>query len=429
MIALRCTGAGTLLPVNEKSPDLSTFGAVMTAPRIVSSGSFFSTPTTRQTDKGTHIIEGLRIFKAATFADSMGIVRTWEESHLEQMAFHFRLLRDAGTFPNVPVRVDHSFSAQNVIGYLVDVYRDRQDPMFLSADIEITEPDAYEKWERGTYRSRSLEVGMYETNDEAAYWPVVMGLAFVDIPAVEGLHAKGRTAPPNPSEDGKGRANFNFSQTLKDDDKETKVDEEEFLAACAYAAWVEAAEYAQRADDWIRAADYAAALDAHQEQAQALGLTANHGRLPAATFRVGGQEVSDTAQVQQHITALETFQSETISTGRSDFVNDLASDGRIAATQVDSMQALVATMNDTQFEAFKGTYEGAPTNSLFGQYGQNHGGGGQPPAGNDGAVDISEVDTLEEIVANHRRTGKSQEQIEKLDSFKKLQQLKQAQGQ
>lgn len=414
---------------------LHEFGATIAAPRVVSTNSFFSNVRSRETDRGTHLIEGVRIFKAGTFADSMGIVRTWEESHLEQMAFHYNLLKEGEIFPNVPVRADHTKSVQSVVGYFDAIYRDPEDPTFLAADIEFTEPDAFQKWERGTFRSRSCEIGMYETNEESAYWPVVMGLAFVDIPAIEGLYGKGSTVPPQSSEGDKGRATFNFSQQLQDDNKENpEVDHETFKKACEYAQalddWSRAATYAQAVDDWVAAADYAAALDAHQAQGAALGLTADHsrGNLPPATFRVNGQQTADPGQVQTHITALEEFQRETIETGRREFVDSLAQSGRIAATQVDSMQALVQTMNGEQFAAFQKSYEGAAPASLFGHYG-DQGQGGDPAGGGGGApTQVSEIETLEEIVANHRRAGKTPEQIEKLSSFQKLQTLKTTQG-
>jgi hypothetical protein len=396
-----------------------TFGVATAAPpRVIKTQVFSSKVQTRETDKGTHVIEGLRIFKAGTFADSMGIVRTWETMHLDQMVLHYRLLKDGNILPNVPVREDHSFSVRDVVGYFDTMYRDPEDGNFLACDIEITEPDAFEKWERGTYRSRSLEIGMYETNGDApqTYWPVVMGLAFVDIGAVEGLFSKESST-------------HSFSQLSQDEDKETQVDEQQFLAACRYAEWVAAAEYAQKVQDWERACVYAHALEEHQKSAAALGLgTVDHGRANGdgtITFMKDGLPVTMSAQeVGNTMTGLEAFRRETIENGRKTFVDGLVSSHKIAAPQADDMKALVLTMNDPQFEAFKKSYEAAPVASLFGQFGP--GGGGDNP---DAPSTADEIATYEEIVANHRRTGKSQEDIEKLDSFKKLTALKAHKGQ
>lgn len=398
---------------------LHQFGAAtIAAPsRVIPTMAFTSSVKTRKTDIGTNVIEGIRIFKVGTFADSMGIVRTWEKLHLEMMVAHFNLLKDNSFFPNVPVRVDHSASAEAVVGYFVKVYMDPNNEEFLAADIEITEPDAFAKWERGTFRSRSLEVGMYETNGENAqtYFPVVMGLAFVDIPAVEGLHAK--SAPGT------------FSQALQDNPKETKVNDEEFMKACAYAEWLDAANYAQACEDWESAANYAQACEDLQEQAEALGL--NVGNPPAThaatsdaiTFSVQGKPVTmTTAEMGQQLGNLLTFRQETIDGSRRTFVDDLAKYGKIAQIQVDSMKGVVVSMDDAQFDAFKLSYEAAPTSSLFGQYGNN--GGDDPTPSGQGGTTAEQIADLEEIVANHRRRGANAGEIENLASYKKLQTLK-----
>lgn len=403
----------------ENASVLHQFGAAAVAapPRVIPTMAFASAVTTTETERGTHIIEGIRIFKAGTFSDSMGIVRTWETVHLDQMVLHFTLLKDGGIFPNVPVRVDHSYSAESVVGYFVNVYRDKDDDNFLAADIEITEPDAFQKWERGTYRSRSLEVGMYETNGEnpQTYFPVVMGLAFVDIPAVEGLHAKGGSPG-------------SFSQCLQDNPKETEVTHEEFLRACEYAAWVDAARYAQSCQDWERAATYAQAVDDVTRQAVELGI-AQHGA-PVAnqpiTFSAGGQQVTMTVpEMAQELGNLMTYRQETIQMGRASYVDELAKHGKVAQGQVVSLKGLVTDMTEAQFTAFKASYDAAPVAALFGQFG---GGGGEPAPGQ--AADVDEqIADLEEIVLNHRRRGASQEDIEKTGSFQKLQKLKAAKGQ
>lgn len=415
--------------MTKEATGIMHFGAAGTliAPRVIT--AFASPVTTRETDTGTHVIEGIRIFKSGTFADSMGIVRTWEPIHLDMMAAHFKLLRDGDIFPNVPVRVDHSFSARDVVGYFLNVYRDAEDDTFLAGDIEITEPDAFEKWERGTFRSRSLEVGMYETNGESpqSYFPVVMGLAFVDIPAVEGLHAKG-TSPGL------------FSQPIVDGPQGDDVTHEEFLAACRYAQWVEAATYAQNVADWEAAASYAQAVQDIQEQATALGVTlptADHsGFRPDQPITFGlpnGQQATMTvAEMASNLGSLMTYRQETIMSSRRSYVEQLAKDGKIGQPQVESMKLIVAgdehgngAMTDEQFTAFKKSYDEAGVASLFGT---GFGGGG-------GDTDIpavtaaDEIATLEEIVQNHRNRGATQEEIEKMASFKKLTALKAKSGQ
>lgn len=396
--------------------------AVAEVPCVLTTATFSSpTVTSGETERGTWMIRGLRIFKAGTFDDSMGITRTWTEEHLEQMELHFRLLKEGGYFPNVPIRSDHSWSVRDVVGYFDQVYRDPTDGTFLSSDVEITEPEAYEKWKRGTYRSRSIEIGVYKTNGEAPmeYFPVVMGLAFVDIPAVEGLHSRG--IPP-----GFEKA---FNQT-----KENKMDEQEFLAACAYAQWVAAAEYAQKCADWESAVNYAQALAEHQTAGEALGLTANHGAAPQTlVFSINGVPTADGVAVQAHISSLEQFRSESITSGRTAFIDSLVQHGKIGAPQADSLKVLVngdpATgvppMGDAQFTAFKSSYDAMGTAPLFGQFGNPSTGPGITlQTGNAATALDDEIATLEEIVANHKRTNKSKEEIEAMSSFKRLTELK-----
>jgi hypothetical protein len=158
------------------NPLVSVYGIAGTAPAMA-------------TD--THVISGIRIFRAGSFSDSMGVRSEWTVEDLDAMVANFTKLRSNGILPNVPVRADHSRSINSVVGYFTNLYREGD---YLLADMELTEPDAVGKYQRGTYRSRSAEIGVYVTNDEQVYWPTVLGLAFCDIPAVEGLHAAALSA-------------------------------------------------------------------------------------------------------------------------------------------------------------------------------------------------------------------------------------------
>lgn len=384
----------------------------------VASHQIATTQEYTQTEAGTYLVNGLRIFKSGTFKDSKGIERTWERSHLEQMVYHMNLLATAGLFKDVPMRSDHSKSVKDVVGYIKKVYLDPSDPTYLLGDVEFTEADAFQKWNRGTWRSRSLEVGMYETNDGALFWPVVMGLAWVDIGAVEGLHSR---------HDGQ-----TVSQTVVDYAKENDVDPAEWEraanyaqalqdweAAVTYAAWVEAAEYAQALADWEAAAVYAQALQDQMVGATPPGDDADHQRPPAlATFRVNGGETQDFMAVQAHIDALEGFARETREANRADFVRSLVTDNKIAAPQGDAMTNLVQTMTDEQFEAFRASYADAPSLALFQQHGQQD--GGTPPPSGDEVTPLSEIEAAKEIVAQHRRSGMAAEKLYRTPSFRTL---------
>ncbi len=129
-------------------------------------------------------INGVEIFKTGTYRG-----KTYTIKDLDEMVSNFNTLKgeDVGFEP--PVRVGHRSKndVQNVLslaGYIKTLYRKGNS---LFADVEITEPDAYEKIKRGTLRKRSAEIGPYEDNKGNLFKKVIWGFGFVDIPQVEGM--------------------------------------------------------------------------------------------------------------------------------------------------------------------------------------------------------------------------------------------------
>lgn len=305
------------------------------------------------------VVRGLEIFRAGTFKDSKGEQRTWTVDDLQDMADNFAKLRSSGTFPNVPVRTDHSASVASLVGYIenVTVVGDR-----LVADVEFTEPDHFAKFDRGTYRSRSIELGSYEDNTGSKHWPVVLGLAFVDIPAVEGLHRSPVAVA-----------------TFRYDDKEGVVpDKDDPKATFTFRL------RGQDETDFAKVQAHVAALEGEVD-----GLKARNE-------------------------ALETFAAEQTKSNRHNFVTSLAEAKKIAATQIDALKALVEGMNDEQFEAFTKAYEGAPAISMLG----NHAEGVSNPTGEPAENDEAAV--LAETIAMHRRAGMSDDELAKTSSYRKL---------
>lgn len=335
-------------------------------------------------DDGTGRLSGIRVLRTGTFVDANYIEMTFTLEHLSQMVFHFNLLRDTGRLPNIPWRANHTRDVNSVVGYITAL---RVEGDFLIADVDLTEPDAVDRWERGTYRARSAEVGFYETNDNAFYWPVLLGVAFVDIPAVEGLYSK--SLPSH---------------------KENNVDPIQYALACGYA---QALEDTAAATEWANAAFYAQGMQDGRTAALAAA------DKPPAPFLIGGTQVHDYALVQDRITAMEAELAANREKAREDFVKGLASDGKIMATQVETLTALAKGFTDDQFEQFKKGYEGAPSLSLL----SVHGDEGDPNANAPEHKQDDELKIAEETVAQLRRAGLSAEQIEKSPSFQKLQAL------
>lgn len=146
---------------------------------------YFSQPTGSEQMDGTNM-KNVEIFRVGSFH---GGRHTFNKKDLKEMVKNFHYMKVEGILPNVPVRADHpgflsGGSVDKIIGYFTDL---RLRGEKLVADFQITEPDAQEKIKRGTYRSRSVEIGSYEDNSGDVYEPSIMGVAFVDLPAVEGL--------------------------------------------------------------------------------------------------------------------------------------------------------------------------------------------------------------------------------------------------
>lgn len=362
---------------------------------------------------GGNVIKDLKVFKAGTFKDSQGRQKTWTTKDLADLVKNFNTLKSSGAFPKVPVRVDHTESARDVVGWIAGL---RSDADFLYADIEFTEPDAYEKYERGSYGPRSSEIGEYETNgeDPKTYFPVFMGLAFVDLPAVEGLH-------------GSAKSTVMFQQVILEGDEtqmKFKINGTETEDAAAVQAHIDAVAplAAKGATKFkvggVEVEDFAAvqtAIDAAEAKITEFAKTGTH------TFKVAGADISDFAAVQAHVDTLEKFAEETRVSNRKTFVTGLAAASKITAPQVESLSELAVGMTDEQFEKFSASYDAAPVLSLFGQ----HAGGVTNPA-NAGANATVEgaVKTQEDILVMLRKSGMPKELVEKSAAFARLAELK-----
>ena len=337
---------------------------------------------------GSAIVRDYPIFKAGTFRDSWGDQHTWTSDHLKQMVDNFDLLLMRNIFPDVPVRADHSLSVDKVKGYFESV---RTDGVLLYADLRITEPEALDKLARGTYRSRSLEVGMFVANDESAYWPTIFGVAFVDIPAVEGLHSK----PNNKT------SYFSLAGT----------EENPMSGQATPAAGTPAGAAAPD--------DLAPAKPAVQQHATpAAPAPVAVAPAPAQAFRVHGVEITDVAAVQRHIDTLEAFAKDTRETGRKDFVASLAKDGKVLATQVAELQEFALGLPDAMYDKWVKTFAAAATNPLLAKHGNAQSG---EPTGND-TINARQdrINILQDTIAMHRRSGMSDEKIAQTNAAKEL---------
>lgn len=334
----------------------------------------------------------VKIFRAGTFTDSMGRTKTWTVDQFDIAVQNFFELRDRNILPNIPVREDHTTSIKDVVGYLAGLRREGD---LLVADVEWASPEAKRKWDSRQYRNRSVEIGQYVDNTGQKYDPVVLGLAFVDLPAVEGLYRIADHGGDMPEE------NTPTPDPTAAAEPEVTPEETPEVTPEPAAVTPEPESTPEPEPELV------GAHSAHRPQVH--------------TFRIGGTDVSDYARVQAHIDALETFQEETVQGARAEFVAGLVSNKIITAPQGESFSALVPTMTTEQFAQFKAGFEGAAPANLFARH--DLGEGGDPQEVNAAADRIS---ILEGIVASHRARGASEESIAKMASFQELQTLKSA---
>ena len=336
------------------------------------------------------IVRDVKVFKVGAFRNSNGQRNEWTADRLQRAVDNFNTLRRSRIFPDVPIRLDHTKSMRDVVGYFHEL---RFDGTYLVADIMFTKKSAYDEYQGGHLRNVSLEIGQYETNDEVLYDDVVQGLAFVDIPAVEGLHQRptGEETMGTKSETPDPQEPVTDPQTPDP----TKPDP----------ATPDPATPAP--DPATPAPDPAPAVEVNVNE---------HGRGTVQTFRVNGREISDHAAVQTHIDGLEKFIADTRTATRNSFVDDLVKGNKILAAQTEAFQKHVASLDDEQFTAFRSLHETLPAANLFGKHDTT-----TSPDVAQAQDRVAEVALAREIIQQFRRQGKDQAFIERQPQWKTVQ--------
>jgi hypothetical protein len=362
-------------------------------------------------DNGVVVVKRKPVFRSGTFRDSMGIQSTWEALHIDMMKSHFDMLRNRNILKDVPVRDGHPGwlihgleGNGKVIGWHTDVTSEEIEIeqgkfQFLLADYELTDADAQIKEQNGTYRNRSSEIGEYTTNDEAMFWPVYMGVAMVDFGAVEGLNfsklfSSGSLQAPE------GRVFHVF------------MDQKEAPPVAANDPQVPPV------------------VVPVVPQVPAVPPVQQHGAPPAPqAFTMNGQQTTDYAAVQAHITALEGFQRETREEAVSSFVKGLAAPNvnKILASAVEDTLTYAKSLTPEQFAAWKKLQEGVPAHPIVGvQFGVMPAGDGSVsviPGGQGENPILKEYSTVSAQVKMHQQAGTDQAKIEKMPSWQRMKAL------
>lgn len=347
--------------------------------------------------EGTSLmIEGKPIFRSGSFADSEGYEHEWADMHLQQMQMHFGLLSGNAIFEDVPIRKGHpdrgglfGGSARNtmdeLVGYITAVNieervnpSDGQSYTYFLADLEIIDEDAKKNIQSGLWRNMSAEIGAFVTNSNAEYWPVMMGVAYVDIPAVEGLkvHAK---------------ASQQYSLILEEGMTQSSLP--------------------------------------GNPNPPVPGDTTDHGKggTPAAPFMfsIAGQTTTDFAAVQNHITAIETentslraFRKESEESARVNYVSSLVSGNKILEPQREAYVAYAQSLDPTAFAAWKGLMDVTVPHTIAGP--QAAGFSMSVQTSSEGDVAKARVNDLKAMISTHSMNQVPVDTIKTMASYKEL---------
>ncbi len=151
-------------------------------------------------------------------------------------------------------------------------------------------------------------------------------------------------------------------------------------------------------------------------------------RKPSAGVRVlvNGVPTSGIDAIQNHINTLEAFYNNAKKNERSAFVDSLLSSRKISAPQAESFLNLVdvENMTETQFEMFKASYDNAPELPFLAKHGMGNVKGPQDSGSTEAkAAALEEIEILREVVATHKRAGKTDAQIAEYSAYKRLVEL------
>lgn len=359
------------------------------------------------------VLKRVPVFRSGEFADSMGFEHLWEDFHMQQMVMHYNYLRESGIFANVPIRADHpSFLGGSIIGNVIGYHEnlvaekmtspvDGEEYTYLLADLHIIKEEAQQNILSGLWRTRSAEIGPYVSNNKAELWPVYMGVAYVDIPAVEGLeqHLKKYTKSDN-----------KFSLMMEEKMTGTTVDPSKLTPPAQVPA----------------PKPFEFSLPGQNANATTTDFAKVQELLNEQFSKIQSLEAEKAAQATE-LTSLRGFMKEAQDGARKSFVNGLVESGKILASVKDETEAFCLAMPEEQFVQYKKLMEGLPVQPILGQYGSQPVHTGAPGATAGGSDPKAErIAILKEQLGMHKRAGFSDDVIKNYDSYKELLELDKA---
>jgi hypothetical protein len=224
-----------------------------------------------------------------------------------------------------------------------------------------------------------------------------MGVAYVDIPAVEGLnqYVKNHTKPSN-----------NYSLIMEEDMTTTTVDPSKVTPASQPAVpATHSFSLPGVTGGPATTSDFAKVQDMLNTQ-----------------FAKIGELTTAVAEKDKRIETLEAFQKETQDAARVDFAKGLVAAGKVAGTDEEATIEFCKGMSDDQFATYSKLMGAAPVQPILGQYGQFSQAPGTQQAAQ-GTPEDERKSMLIEQIQLHSRAGKTVEQIKSFKSYKELELL------
>lgn len=137
------------------------------------------------------------------------------------------------------------------------------------------------------------------------------------------------------------------------------------------------------------------------------------------TFTIGGREVADHREVQAYINNVETAQKEARESARKDFCKNLVTSNRLPATELTATEEFALELSDTQYDKWTAQWTNAASLGLLASHGR---GSTNLDGGPNEVADAvtNRVNDLKEIIAYHKKAGRSDEFIKNTKSFSEL---------
>lgn len=345
-------------------------------------------------------VKDVPIFRSGEFEDSMGERTAFDSFMIETIVRNFDYLKSAKIFDKPVVRSGHPSMFTNdrmksVIGYIDDIRsenreapHDHEEYTYVIADLLILDKESIPKIESGLLFNRSAEIGPYKDNRGQVVGPCMLGVAYVDIPAVEGLNFDS----PNVNVEGRGL----FYSKAKDD---TMSGSGSILPPNMFTFKIGGND----TTDFSRVQGYISDLEGKYDK-----LTQDFAALE-----------SEKTLLDKKVADLTEFKKNQERKARVDFVEGLVKDNKILASAKDDTLALFETYSAEQFEAAKKVFSAAAPAPILEKHGEQHE-GEKPDAGDEKDDKARKIADYQGIIQGLKYANKTDEQIKATSVYKEL---------